>query len=360
MNYHEISISRTRCSFLLFVVLSLVFVFVMGSGQQVVNSPRPESPSNPDSKLVDFTLIGSAHAWATEQSGTALYHTETGGALQTTVINFEGKPLISFVNAKTGFALAYSIGALLWRTTDGGQSWQKVRDFDSDDENFPLAPLHRLHFVDAQHGWLVGVFGVWRTEDGGAHWAHVFNLDAHPEAKEIYDGAFSGSERAVIATPNGVYLSVDGGRTWKSTNHNQGVSQIYLLDDHTGWLWSDVVERTDDGGNSWRELFRLKAYTEIRSAQFINKEEGWATGIEMADSFRSVVRNPDSPAWHGVLLHTTNGGKNWDHASVPAQLEFNRVRFSDSKNGWLLGVNRLYRTRDGAATWTTVLDSASH
>ena len=358
MNQRITTTSRT--ALLLFVFFSLLFVFIMGCSREVVNSASAQTPqSTPDgieviSMLVDFASIDSTHAWVTDRSGTALYHTQTGGSLETTATNFGRKPLVSFLDAKTGFALAHSDEELLWHTSDGGRTWQKV--MFAQDDDISHSPLYQLHFVDAQHGWLVGVFGVWRTEDGGSHWNNTFKTTAYPKVTEIYQGAFSGTERAVIAASDGIYLTVDGGRSWKLTMKSKGISVPYLLDEHTGWVWSESFLRTDDGGNSWRELYKLNGYIEIRSTQFVNKEEGWATGIEFEESFRSVVRNPDSPAWHGVLLHTRNGGKNWEHASAPTDTAFDRVAFSDSKHGWLLGMNRVYRTSDGGATWTRVLD----
>ncbi len=356
--------TRSRTALLLFVFFSLVFVVVTACSREVVNSASAQTAPKEapcfdnsfQSELVDFALIGSTNAWATDRSGTAFYHTKTGGSLQRTATNFGRKPLISFLDAKTGFAVGYSSEVRLWRTRDGGQTWQKVKQFHANEKDFPGTVLSQLHFADAQHGWIVSVFGVWRTQDGGVHWDNVFKRAVQPELTEIYQGAFSGTERAVIAASDGIYLTVDGGRSWKLTRKNKGFCVIYFLDEHTGWVWSESLLRTDDSGNSWRELYKLDGYAEIRSTQFINKEEGWATGIELEESFGSVVRNPDSPAFHGVLLHTSDGGKNWEHASVPANRIFDRVAFSDSKHGWLLGVNRVYRTGDGGATWTTALD----
>ena len=58
----------------------------------------------------------------------------------------------------------------------------------------------------------------------------------------------------------------------------------------------------------------------------------------------------------GVILHTKDGGKSWQEASVgDGELFFDRMFFVDSKHGWLLGSNNIYRTQNGGRTWEVVL-----
>ena len=80
---------------------------------------------------------------------------------------------IQLVGYRTGFAWTMSgtgAGGLvtLYRTTDGGRSWQRAR-FRLD-----LAPgfsgTLAFAFTDAAHGWLVAAGATWRTSDGGRSW----------------------------------------------------------------------------------------------------------------------------------------------------------------------------------------------
>jgi photosystem II stability/assembly factor-like uncharacterized protein len=164
----------------------------------------------------------------------------------------------------------------------------------------------------------------------------------------------------MVATTRGIYLTAEGGKVRRVRNKELGFPVIYSLDEHTSWAWSDWLERTDDGGNTWRKLYQLNGRIELFSTHFINKNEGWAAGLEVPESFASQVRNPSAPKSYGILLHTKDGGKTWDRAAMPTDRLFQRVAFSDSKRGWLLGVDRLYRTADGGLTWTTVLDASGN
>jgi len=360
---------RIMCSFLVLALFSFVFTLSVGCSREVATRPDQTARLASDSKndpyepnIGDVVFIDTSEAWALDRRGTALYRIDEGTALRKQATDFGGgKTLISFVDRKTGFAFCHSVErGRLWRTTDGGETWQKVTDFDRSLPDYQLAAVSQLHFVDSLHGWLLDTSGVWRTEDGGTRWRKVFRMEYQKEGEEAVRGSFTGSERAIVATNNAIYTTVDGGKVWKLTNKKKlGFSAIYSLDEHTSWAWSDSVERSDDGGNTWRQIYQLKDIVEVFSTHFINKNEGWAAGVEQEKSFNSVVRNPSSPASHGILLHTKDGGKNWDRPPMPDDSAFFRVAFSDSKHGWLSGWNRLYRTTDGGVTWTTALEVPS-
>ena len=349
--------ARATCGFVVLILLSSAFTLIVGRGGDVATSSGQAAPVEPDGNndlyprgIADVAFIDGSHAWAIDQKGTALYQLKEGASPRKQATNFGGRPLISFVDQKTGFAFARE---KLWRTTDAGQSWQNVTDFNQTDPNLNVTAPRELHFVDGQHGWLADVFRVWRTEDGGAHWRTVFTT---ADLDELLQVSFRESERAVVAAKQGVYLTIDGGKNWKSTNRNNMFMAVYSLDERTSWAWGAWLERTDDGGDTWRKLYQLNGRTEIISTHFINKNEGWAAGLEIPESLGSRVRNPDAPKSNGILLHTKDGGKNWDRAAMPTDSAFHRVSFSDSKHGWLLGKDRLYRTSDGGLTWTTVLE----
>ena len=53
----------------------------------------------------------------------------------------------------------------------------------------------------------------------------------------------------------------------------------------------------------------------------------------------------------GVILRSTDG-KTWTQSPSPANSMFTRVRFTDAKNGWVLGYSgSILQTVDGGATW---------
>lgn len=362
MKQPGINSARTTWGFVVLILLSSVFTLIVGCGGEGATSSGQAAHLEPGTEdivqlpgIADVAFVNSSQAWAINQRGTTLYHVGDGTSPRKQTTDLGRRPLISFVDQKTGFAFARG---RLWRTRDSGRSWEKVSDFDQTNPDLRLTSLSKLHFADEQHGWLVDVFGVWRTEDGGAHWRRVFTTADSKAVDDVMQVSFTGSEHAVVAAKLGVYLTVDGGKNWKLTNRNNEFVAVYALDERTSWAWGASLERTDDGGNTWNKLYDLNGRTEIRSMHFINKNEGWAAGLEIPESLGSIVRNPSAPKWSGILLHTKDGGKNWDRTATPVDLSFYRVFFSDSKHGFLLGDNRLYRTVNGGLTWTTVLETS--
>lgn len=355
----NLGIARITCGFVIVILFMSVFTFIVGFGDGVATSSGQVASLEPDDNnpylpgIGDVAFIDSSHAWAVNRSGTALYHLKEGAPLRTQVTNFGARPVISFVDQKIGFAFAQM---RLWRTTDSGQTWQKVADLDQTNPDLRLTSVLELHFVDERQGWLADVFGIWRTQDGGAHWQRVFSTADSKDVDALAQVSFRGSEHALVAARQGVYLTFDGGKNWNVNHRKSEFLAVYLLDERTSWAWGEWLERTDDGGKTWRKLYKLKEIIEVNSIQFINKNEGWAAGLEIPESFASVVRNPSAPKFWGVLLHTKDGGKSWDHSAVPTDRAFFHVAFSNSKHGWLSGWERVYRTNDGGLTWTTALE----
>jgi photosystem II stability/assembly factor-like uncharacterized protein len=100
--------------------------------------------------------------------------------------------------------------ARVFRTTDGGKSWNEVlkKDFR----------IGGLHFADAKRGWLMAGAKLWTTEDGGDTWKTQIN----PEDKDLKFFSFGpkGSQ-AGVAPIQGYYgdtqiLFTANGKQWRT------------------------------------------------------------------------------------------------------------------------------------------------
>jgi photosystem II stability/assembly factor-like uncharacterized protein len=114
----------------------------------------------------------------------------------------------------------------LYRSDDGGDTWTRVT------ATGPISPVQRVALAPSNADviylgtgsachWCAGD-GVWRSRDGGLTWEHppsevrgrrVLALAVHPaDANTLLAGVWSGSNDGL-----GIYRSTDGGDAWQAT-----------------------------------------------------------------------------------------------------------------------------------------------
>ncbi len=208
----------------------------------------------------------------------------------------------------------------VFKTTDGGRTWQKVL-FVNDSTgcvNLVMDPANPNVLYAAM--WQVyrapwGLFsggagsGIWKTTDGGAHWTDLTHNPGLPSGILGKIGvAVAGSAPNVVyaaiqAKDGGVFRSSDGGATWQHVNDEMKLRQraFYYMaifadpkDSNTVYMPQvDAVYKSTDGGKTWP--------TRLRPPHGDN---------------HVVWVNPDDPR---VLLEgndggatvSTDGGKTW-------------------------------------------------
>lgn len=203
---------------------------------------------------------------------------------------------------KTAWSLAVADGALyagvqpagLFRSTDGGESWEHVRGLSEHPSRPAWQPggagliLHGIlpHPEDPAQIWVaISSVGVFHTADGGQSWAprnRGIRCDYNPEDQRYPEYgqcvhcltlAAGGSGRLYQQNHCGMYRSDDGGRSWQSIEeglpssfgfpaaaHPHDPDTLYLLPlngDSLGRFMPEgrtAVWRTRDGGKSWQAL----------------------------------------------------------------------------------------------------------
>jgi photosystem II stability/assembly factor-like uncharacterized protein len=127
--------------------------------------------------------------------------------------------------------------------------------------------------------------GVWKSTDGGNTWQPVFDdqpvaaigaltiNQANPDV--VWVGTGEGNLRNSVSIGNGVYRTLDGGRTWKhlGLEETERIHRIVLHPSNPdvawvaalGRLWGDSTERgvyrTEDGGRTWNRVLSADAST---------------------------------------------------------------------------------------------------
>lgn len=106
---------------------------------------------------------------------------------------------LHFPNARTGFAVGY--GGSILKTTDGGESWDRLRNGRRLDTRG--LPFRAIHFRDERTGVIAGDKGLlWLTTDGGDSWRP---LESPPGRADLHGVLLNGQTLLVCGDRGGLY-----------------------------------------------------------------------------------------------------------------------------------------------------------
>ncbi|MEO6446404.1 MAG: dockerin type I domain-containing protein [Gemmatimonadaceae bacterium] len=189
--------------------------------------------------------------------------------------------------------------------------------------------------------WIAGV-GAFLSEDGGVtfrHTAKQIHVDWHAIAFNPSD-----PDQMAAGTDGGIYLSYDGGRTWRGRNLGLAISQVYQgISVHPSGLW-------------------MYAGLQDNNAIYYSGSSVWSNLSLLGDGGYTVLsRNDPSTVWvthsfnnfimrqsRGVKEESRSNGINFqDRAGIPRPLAMDPV----SSSTLYFGTHRLYRTTNEGLDW---------
>jgi len=130
--------------------------------------------------IIEF--VDADHGWVLDADGPLWRTTDGGRSWQETALptgRTGSSAAMSFVSASTGYLLLSANSDkdpepwVLYRTEDGGASLQRVGAVTLPDEPALSGPLPMVAFSDPSSGVVAGWKVVLQTDDGGAHWSTV-------------------------------------------------------------------------------------------------------------------------------------------------------------------------------------------
>ena len=248
------------------IIGALLLLPVVGSPQPVL-AAAPESISASSYQALQWRLIGPFR-----------------GGRVTAVGGHPDQPHTFYMGAT---------GGGVWKTTDGGESWQNISDgfFGVGTIGaIAVAPSDAsIIYVGTGEGPIRGVTtshgdGVYKSVDGGKTWRHVGLKNSRQIARIVVDPANRDLVYAAVqgnpwgpSEERGVYRSRDGGATWQRIHFvdpSTGASDIDLdagdsrtiyaaMWDHQREPWTirsggpgSSLWKSTDGGDSWIRLTR--------------------------------------------------------------------------------------------------------
>ncbi len=328
-------------------------------------------------------LTSAAGGWLAEQTGgrTTLYQTADLGRTWTPRLTYRGAPPVQVVVDGSGAGVLVggrpdqaTGGMLLFRTGDGGVTWQRM----AAPEGVPAWGLPS--FADARRGWMLASLGAGRaqvlsTTDGGRTWTESspFNDRANfPGVSSVQLRILWTSDgRGLVVPPLGagtmplhVFVTDDGGATWRSSvpavpagqdvTAGNGLLDARVLPDGRGTLFLQPVDAqvrgtalyaytTADAGRRWSQPVRLDGQAPPgtpRALFALDEGHWWASSGSGAD-----------------LLVTADGGRTVQRRNgvLPAGYAFQSLGFWSASEGWAVvaagGRTGILVTQDAGAHW---------
>ena len=244
-------------------------------------------------------------------------------------------------------------------------------------------------FVGAASG------GVWKSVNGGTTYKPVFDREDvqsigavaidPSNSKIVWVGTGEAWVRNSVSVGDGVYKSTDGGENWTNVGlkESEHIAKILVnptdsndvLACATGHLWDDNDERgvfqTTDGGKTWKKVLAgangssgcamiarsQKEPKTIYAAMWDFRRQGWTfrSGGPGSGLFKST---DDGFHWSEVTDSNAKGlpAKPWGRIAVQVAESKSQVVYANIEAEKGRG---LYRSDDGAATWTK-LDASNY
>jgi len=254
------------------------------------------------------------------------------GGRSCAVTGVSGKPNLYYFGAT---------GGGIWRTTDAGASWQNISDgffggsigaiavSESDNNIIYVGGGEKTVRGNVSHG-----DGVWKSVDAGKTWVHIGLKDSrhiarirvHPANPDIVYvavlGHLFGSNEE-----RGVYKTADGGKNWKRVlfaNKDAGAVDLTFEPQNPRVLYASTwrVRRTpysfDSGGEGsalWKSTDAGETWTELTK-----QAKGLPTGTLGIIGVTASPANPERvwaiiEAQEGGVFRSDDAGKTWQKLS---------------------------------------------
>lgn len=219
-----------------------------------------------------------------------------------------------------------SISALKFRCVGPANTSGRISDFAV----HPTQP--HVYYVATSSG------GVWKTVNSGTTYTPIFDsqgsysigcvtMDPN-NPSTIWVGTGENNNQRSVAYGDGIYLSKDGGASWKNMGlkNSEHISKIIVhpQDSDVVWvaavgpLWSSGGERgvykTTDGGKTWILVLEIDKHTGVADMIIHPKDPDilYAAAHQRARKvFTYLGGGPGS-----AIYKSTDGGESWDKAST--------------------------------------------
>ncbi|MCA1733775.1 MAG: hypothetical protein LC732_09250, partial [Acidobacteria bacterium] len=283
--------------------------------------------------IQSFAFSATGTVYAASWGGGVLKSADAGATWSTALA---GVAVAVVAADPSGDSVYAGASGMLYRSVDGGSSWDSVSSF------YPYS----LTIDAAGVLWRTSGAGVEYSLDRGSSWTRRNEGLTTTEVNEIRFFTGNAGPTMFAATNfGGVFKSEDGAATWSKSSSG-------LI----GGIVKDVGASSD--GTLWAATYGAGA---LRSR---DGGQSWTTTTSPTEAYGSIAIDPSDPQtvylgrWGGGTIHkTTDGGTTWSTLQTPSSAAIEAVAVHPLNRATIYAAMQnggVFKSTDGGATWSNV------
>lgn len=297
------------------------------------------------------------------------------GGRSATVTGVPGKPNLYYFGAT---------GGGVWRTKDGGQTWQNISDgfFGGSIGAVTVSEYdNNVIYVGGGEctvrGNVSSGYGMWKSQDAGKTWQkaglekamHIPRIRVHPKNPDLVYAAVLG-DLYKSSAERGVYRSKDGGKTWERilfANADAGAIDLILDPNNPRIIYASTwrirrtpysLESGGEGSSLWKSTDGGDTWTNLMAKKGLPKGPHGIIGIAVSpvnsERVWAIIEAPE-----GGVFRSEDGGNTWSKTNDDRNLRqrawyYTRI-YADTKDENVVYVMNVsyHKSTDGGRTFTT-------
>lgn len=308
------------------VLLAFILILIVPANGQVWNKRKMDEAAR---KSGTTTAVSKTLTYP-EELYSSLSWRSLGpyrGGRSCAVTGVAGKPMLFYMGAT---------GGGVWKTNNGGQSWENISDgyFGGSIGSIAVSEWdNNVIYVGGGEKTVRGNvsygYGIWKTEDGGKTWKnvglknarHISRIRIHPKNPDVAYAAVMG-DLFKSSDERGVYKTTNGGETWEKVlfaNADAGATDLILDPNNPKTIYASTwrIRRTPyslssggEGSALWKSTDEGKNWTKISENKGMPELPHGIIGVAVSpvkqDRVWAIVEAPE-----GGVFRSEDGGETW-------------------------------------------------
>ncbi|MGB5316613.1 MAG: glycosyl hydrolase, partial [Robiginitalea sp.] len=330
---------------------------------------------NPDNNNIWYVAVGSGGVWKTTNRGTTwepVFDAQASYSIGSVALSPQNPEVVWVGTGENVSGRHVGWGDGVYRSTDGGRTWENKGLQQSEHiGRILIDPRNSDVIFVAAEGPLWnsgGERGLYRSQDGGATWELVLEIDADTGVTDVefdpsnpdilYAAAYQRRRHVwslLAGGPNsGIYKSTDNGTTWRQVHSGLPEGDMGKIGLAVTPADPDLVYATIEAAEGEKGFYRS-----TNKGESWERRNGYTSGGTGPHYYQEIEVSPTDPNLiyqMDVFLHVTrDGGKSFDYLGTGREKHSdNHALWIDPAEGMhlLAGTDAgLYESYDEGTTW---------